>query len=317
MNPENTIRQFNTPDTRWELWGCKTHEDFLQQFLVKGKFHKDVSEDIIKEYTTVEHLVAHSFYYYPMFDEAFSKTTRIFEMAVKISCNQLGVKPSGKGHIPLYAYISKLKEHYGDLSGDWERERELRNLFAHPEKHFFMGPINRFYAFQHFINIINKLFISKDKLEEVSKNTKALTRKFKDFNKGIFHFDFDDNRYVVESAIPHKCIYKDGKSLSFWEFSPILVKFPQTIDEYSVIKPFYKILLNVELKDGILYGLDVESNKHVMVCKSSNPLDAIVTERYYKMYASSEETVKSFYEGDKSNFIAQQLSLFEYEYCWD
>ncbi|KAB2872050.1 MAG: hypothetical protein F9K37_01510 [Bacteroidales bacterium] len=312
-----SIINYLEPDSRWSLWHCKTNEEFIEKFLVKGKFHKDVPEDVIKEYTTVEHLVAHSFYYYPMFDEAFSKTTRIFEMAVKLRCDQLGVKPSGKGFIPLNNYISALKEYYGDISEDWENEKKLRNLFAHPEKHFFMGPINRFYAFQHFVNIINKLFSSREKLDEVKNNTIELANKFKNFKKGIFILDSEDKLFVIERVVPHICIYKNEKSYSFWEFRPILTKFPQTMDEYSTINPLYRIIENLEFKDNTISGLDAKSNNHIKIYKSNSPIDNKVALNYKSMYTSSDERVKHVYEGHINNFIAQQLSLFEYEFCWD
>ncbi len=88
----DSFNYFHTPDPIWETWGINTHEQFLDDFIVKGKFHTNVPESVVKEYEIVERLFCYSYYSYQLIDETFSKVTRIFEGAVNLRLDELNIK---------------------------------------------------------------------------------------------------------------------------------------------------------------------------------------------------------------------------------
>jgi hypothetical protein len=145
---------YHTPDETWKVFGFHTYESYIQHYLIKGNFHNKVPQDILDAYTTVEYLIAHAYYYYPMYDEAFSKSLRIIEMAIKIRCAELKielmheVKVKGKPKIikkdlkRLIHDLSK-KEKGKDFDNSLNGLRELRNSNMHPDMNAFMGGMSR------------------------------------------------------------------------------------------------------------------------------------------------------------------------------
>ena len=86
------IEIFHKPDSRWTIWGADTYDAFIKLFMIYGKFHKDVPKKIVDDFQIVERLICYSYYYYPLIDEAFSKSTRVFESAVRLKLADLGLE---------------------------------------------------------------------------------------------------------------------------------------------------------------------------------------------------------------------------------
>jgi len=53
---------------------AKTSAEFAQHWIVMGHFHAQVPDDIQESYKTVEYLMAHAWYHWPMFDEMIAIT---------------------------------------------------------------------------------------------------------------------------------------------------------------------------------------------------------------------------------------------------
>lgn len=158
-------KEFHTPDTTWDLWKCDSFEEYLKQYLIRGNFHKGVPKDITDAFNTVEHLIAHAYYYYPMYDEALSKVLRTIEMAVRIKCKEHGIateRKNKKGNntpVPLGQLIDSLtkKEPEKDLNLSLDTFRYLRNSLMHPERNSFMGGMS-IAAIIRSVNSLNELF---------------------------------------------------------------------------------------------------------------------------------------------------------------
>lgn len=48
-----------------------------------------VPEDIVKDYEIVEYIMAYTYYYYPMFEEALRKLLTMYEMALKLKYKEV------------------------------------------------------------------------------------------------------------------------------------------------------------------------------------------------------------------------------------
>src|SRR5690554_2604864 len=83
--------EYFEPDSRWKLYQVFSLEEYVEKFVVKCKFHKDVPADIQDAWQTVEYLLAHAYYHWPMYDEGFKKALLIVEMAVKLRAKELDI----------------------------------------------------------------------------------------------------------------------------------------------------------------------------------------------------------------------------------
>lgn len=77
------FREAPEADSAWEIFGSKNKQEFINQFFISKNCHKDVPEQIVKELEYAEYLQSHSYYFYPMYGDVFSRLTRVFEMAIK------------------------------------------------------------------------------------------------------------------------------------------------------------------------------------------------------------------------------------------
>ena len=135
------------PDKRWEIWDIKTKEEFVDKFVVPGKFHNKVPQDVVEAFKTVSYLMAHAYFYYPIYDEAMSKALLVMEMAVKFKAKELAVnlklEPNKKGDVydkKLYQVIEEIceRKHLKFLQPEFDRARNMRNSKMHPDKHVIM-----------------------------------------------------------------------------------------------------------------------------------------------------------------------------------
>ncbi|MEQ1747395.1 MAG: hypothetical protein ABMA02_18335, partial [Saprospiraceae bacterium] len=79
---------YHTPDFIWEAFGAPDFESYTHVFVVEGRFHKDVPEAVRESYTVAEHIMAHAYYHYPMYEEGLVKLLRTLEMGVRMRCEQ-------------------------------------------------------------------------------------------------------------------------------------------------------------------------------------------------------------------------------------
>ncbi len=83
------------PDEIWKIFRVKSESDFRDRDLLKGKFHPLVPEKIINDYKIVERLTYYSYFDYSLLDEAFSKSTLIFEASITLKLEMSGLKKRG------------------------------------------------------------------------------------------------------------------------------------------------------------------------------------------------------------------------------
>jgi hypothetical protein len=131
------------PDPLMHYYQIHSGDEFVKSYLIKGDFGPKVPEDIIKSYKTVEYLMAHSYYHWPMYDEAFWKVLGIYEMAIQFRCKELGIElKNSKGWRKSLDVLQKeLIEilRLEEFQYSFDRIRVLRNDLAHPEMHSFGG----------------------------------------------------------------------------------------------------------------------------------------------------------------------------------
>lgn len=159
-------RSYFEPDPLMRYYQIRSEEEFVKAYLVKGDFGPNVPEDIINSYKTAEYLMAHSYYHWPMYDEAFWKVLGIHEMAVKFRCKELGIEllkrgKAGKKDQPKNLgtlHIELMKRLNLEIFGyTFDKVLEYRNEKAHSEKHAFGGTLYKMHI-EKFVKFINLIF---------------------------------------------------------------------------------------------------------------------------------------------------------------
>lgn len=262
------------PDEIWEVFNVKSEDDFREKYLQKGKFHSLVPETIIDDYKVVERLMYYSYFNYPLIDEAFSKSTRIFEASVTLKLEISGLKRDG--FESLHSKLTRLKELCSnDLFEQWKAAKELRNHFAHREAGRLMG-IFLMNGFKQNLNLINSIFLESSTILIKENNLKDLLQQSEHLVKGLFILEYRNTKILISGARPFTTgiISNIGKSL--WVFTPIIGnKIIQHVNDFPA-----SLILKLE---------NVQTNE-----KGLNAIDSVTKEVIQLTVTENVENVKKF-----------------------
>jgi len=319
MNPY----EFLQPDPRWAIWGCQTHEQYLEKYLLSGKFHSSVSVKIKEAYKTVERLIVYSYFYYPMEEEVGSKLTRIFEMAIRIRAQEHGIaieKKNKTGKITpesLSALINKLKYHpssHQEWAEEWVDFKNLRNLHAHP-----MGPnygaAANLMLVAPMINVINSIFIEKEWFNAARDKVKVLQNKAEFYSKGVYVLDLSGRRLIITRAIPILVSHDERRSI--WIMEPVGLQFPQNMEEYFSFNPIIIRLSDLYIDGESIKATDYVNDQRIIITPSDHPSDLAYTKNYFLQRNTAEEQVRIVYDQNFNYHLYYESQRFMYDEFWE
>jgi len=313
---DKLIEEYHRPDERWGLWGINSYDEFIQKFMVIGKFHKGIPPEIIEEYKVVERLLCYSYYHFPLLDEAFSKVTRIFEAAVKLRMEELEI-PAKKGYESLYDKIKKIEPFISTtLFEEWIAAKEQRNTFAHPTAGSLKGIIHFRGLFQ-MVNIINTVFLDKNKIDESEGLLSNLKNESDHFRDGLFKFKFGDKNYLIWSLVPYSCFETQSILKSFWVVNPVLTYFPQTLEKLDFSFPIALRLANLKITKDSFEAENLASGQKVYATLTNDPRNLDLLKRHKELVESSELIVRKHYELRMRFEMGCELTKFLYDECWN
>jgi hypothetical protein len=207
-------------DIIWKSFGVTSDTDFIDKFVLKGKFHSLVPVIIVEDYKLVERLLFYSYFHYPLLDEAFSKSTRIFEASVTLKLEIVGLKKK-EGFESLHSKLNRLEKYCSkDLHQQWLAAKEWRNSFAHREAGVLMG-ITLINALKHNLNMINSLFLDVTAIHEKEKEHGKLLKKCEHLLYGQFILDDGIKKILICAARPYTTGITKNVGKSLWVFIPI------------------------------------------------------------------------------------------------
>lgn len=205
---EKGVLPYHEPDFIWQSFqGVTDFESFIEKFVMPGRFHQGVPEAIVKSYRIAEHIIAHSWYHYPVIDEALVKLLRTMELAVKLRCEQLGIplhaqdKKSIKRKKQLNGLIDELKiaEPDKDIVEILHWLRGVRNYLMHPERETLVGAI----AFNHIrqcLIMYNALFLSNEVFQRSKVKLGEMQSLLKELTGYLCVLEHTGFRYIVYEA---------------------------------------------------------------------------------------------------------------------
>jgi hypothetical protein len=256
------------PDDRWPIFGVTTKNDYLAKYLIRWHFHANVPKDIQEAFETVEYLLAHAWYHYPLYDEGMNKALRIMEMAVRLKAIATGIdtKTKERKDRPLFQLIKEITkgDHFTELRQQLDRFREMRNLQMHPKHHGFMGGTNRQPAnIKLVVNLINRMFMEEDWHVQVHQHTEAMERLLKTWE--CHPLITGSGKPLLRRIIAFQ-VYGPWLHLVA---EPILLHPAEPITKHQVVAPIQFRIQNFENTPAGISGKD-ENNGIISVSCSSD-----------------------------------------------
>jgi hypothetical protein len=302
------MQDWYTADTTWSLFSTtQTREDYVQHMVIPGRFHAQVPPDVTASYVTVEYLMAHAWYHYPMYDEALKKLLGIFEMAIKLRCDQLGISityavtnDSGKTIHRSKTLANLLKEYEQkepakQLKGWLNHTRELRNIFSHPRQHSFAGGTFR----QHIIvgvNLLNLIFEDPS----VATTAQHLQQQFEqnngDLQDGLFILEHTGERFLVTGMQLTSVFPTPSGWVYYCAFKPVLREVFQSLSNHRYPPPLIVALQHPVRAGDTLEGTDLKTQTAVRVGPNNHPDNVQALQQHQLEWAQLDELDQSSYE---------------------
>ncbi|GHA76673.1 hypothetical protein [Pontibacter akesuensis] len=310
-------------DERWTAIGVEDREDYVRHYVVEGRFHASVHEDVVKAYQTAEHLMALAWYHYPVYDEALKKLLGILEMAVKLRCQDIGIpleeinKKGRRYSFRLEELMDKLCEQEPEKDLKWQLHhgRKLRNNFAHPDRHSFMGGLFVL-PFIPLINTLNLLFLETAVVVAAKEHLAYLQQRFAKYQEGLFVLEREDKRYLITKAIPHHTHETSEGWISFWSFAPVLLNGFESLSKHSYSRPLLLTLTNLENIGSAFVGVDLETGAQVRIIPTNHPCNLEMLAQHKTDLNRLDEIDRMLYGRYVEDEVAKKLSRFKYKYCW-
>lgn len=318
--------EYYEPDSTWEVFGITNREEFVNQYVVEGRFHKIVPEDIVKAFKTVTYLMAHSYYHYPMYDEAMNKALIVMEMAVKLKAKQLEIPlkmtPNKNGveyDVKLGKLIDKicLIEHLSFLKQDFDRARDIRNSRVHPEEYTLSGFLG--YTDKNamlFINLINLLFLPENEMQSLITKQEQLEKQLEKFKNNLFVVEFNDTKILIDTIHKFKFLKNLNHKLLILFVNPIRIDAFETITNKTYGDPLLLKLKDFEIDSLNINGVDLENNP-IKIYKNIKPENLEKALYYYNELSKVSERDLYIFISSNSNKSLWEMEKIIYENCWD
>ena len=288
-------------DEAWQAFGIRNKQDFINEFFISKNMHSGVPKEIVKEMETFELLQQYSMYTYRLYDDAFGRLTRIFEMALKVRIEQLGQFQKGD---TLVKIIGKIANSYPkELTPLLDWGRKMRNMGAHPRPGTLMGSMLKL-PILRMTNLINDIFREKEFLLGENEKVKLLGTEFEYMKKGLWKCD----EYLIQAV--ELLAYREGYTL--WTLKPVSPKFPQSVDEVFH-EPFYITLKQYALNGKDMVGVDAKG-RTIVLEKTRKKEYIEMLENYRSQFTSSPPNVKDTIKFMLNHNIEYEIQKFKNTY---
>ncbi len=312
--------EYHQPDNRWEIFGLPDFETYRQKLVVKGLFHPSVPKDVVEAYEVAEYTMAHAYYHYPLYEEAFSKLLRITEMAVKLRCKQLGIELKSSGssfNKTLSTLINELciAEPDKDLKPGLNMTRNIRNMFMHPDRHTYSGAMCKG-AIQSTITLLNEMFIPGPIFIPFLKRHEEIKEELIDYQKGLFVLEYQEKRYLIESVTIEAAILVTGKWIYYMATHPVTLNIGEQMKNHSYSMPLLYFVGDLSSEDNYISANEVENNIPIKITATDNTDDLVRYQKFISERQEATENDKAIYDLYMKDLITSKENEFWYKWLW-
>ncbi|MFA8436794.1 MAG: hypothetical protein ACEPOZ_19990 [Marinifilaceae bacterium] len=276
----NHIVKYNIPDSTWSAFtDAKTYEEYQKNYVIKGKFHKHVPEDIVNDYEIVEHIMAQSYFYYPMYSEALRKLLTTYEMALKLKYKQIkGYDWKGE-KITLEDDKIRKGNNLDTLirwlhqNGHLERNldfylhmKEIRNINMHPRQYSFMGA-SASSIIRPLVNIFSEIFVPSEIVQDRQTKLNHYKEEFISLGAGPFVLNYNSSRFLIFQVEPLS--YLNEKLFTvFW---PIFDRIPESSESSEMPDPILLSLSDLSCSKHEIQAKDFFSGQEINITTTNHP----------------------------------------------
>lgn len=315
--------EYHEPAAQWEIFGMSDFESYCEKSVVKGVFHPSVPKDVVDAYEVAEYMMAHAYYHYPLYDEAFSKLLRITEMAVKIRCQHLGIDM--KKTILRKGVPTIVDKTFNDLINDLGKKepsknikkglhglREMRNSLIHRDRHGFSGSMS-YGVIKVGVTVLNKIFISEQMLLSFQSHLKITQTKLSSINRGASIFT--NKGYLVERVEVRDALFVKGEWLYLVVIHPVTERIEEQVErnEYKIPEMFVVKELVVGGDSIVMKEVNADNDISIITTKK----DANIAT--HNKFIADRKAAKSKIKRWRINPIGLPTSRhndFLYEWLW-
>lgn len=306
--------EYFEPDSRWELYQVTTKEEYVDKFVVKGKFHSDVPTDIQDAWQTVEYLLAHAYYYWPMYDEGFKKALLIVEMAVRFRAKELGVslKKQNNSDSRLVDIINDVfqEPHFQFLKDDINRARKIRNSQFHPDSNSYMGGLGNMVSnnLKLIVIVLNDIFKSSEEHKTLYQRSFNVSGSIEGFENALLVLEYNKPSILIDQILGFKII----KDKLYLFLNPIRNNISEILSHHYNLYPKVICLSEYEINSNGIKGITPEGDS-VRIFKT-NKKENLETHKAYlsKINRGENSDWRICLEGLKHNTSWKMVEL-EYE----
>lgn len=312
--------EYHQPDSRWEIFGLPDFETYQQKLVVKGLFHPSVPKDVVEAYEIAEYMMAHAYYHYPLYEEAFSKLLRITEMAVKLRCTQLGIELKkscssfNKNFSTLINDLCKA-EPEKDFKEGLDRLRRLRNSFMHPDKHTYSGSMAKG-AIQSTVTLLNEMFIAGKIFKQLLQQQESVEKQIYNYRNGLFVLEYMDKRYLIEGIEINAAILVSDKWIYYLVAHPISINICEDMKKHSYSMPLLYFVTDLSSGDNCITANEVENNDPVKITITDHRDNLVTYQKFVCERQQAAENDKTIYDHYMKDTIARKENEFWYKWLW-
>lgn len=296
---------YHHQDVRWKYLGAKDYNMYLKWYVVKGHFHSLVPKDVVESYSVAEYMMAHSWYHYPLYSEAFSKLLLIIEMAVKLRCQQLDIpllalnKKKGREEAKrlelLMADLCKAEPEKG-LEHQFKAARKLRNSMMHPKQHTYSGGMTR-NTILAMVVMLNKMFLPRQLWRSFQQQLEFINRHWTTFHNGLFVLQYNNQRCLIEGIDINAALPNEDNWMYHVIARPVLLNIGEQMATHRYDPQIMLTLTHMEFENAELRALDSQSNLPVVVTPSDHPDNIAVYHKFTAEKEAASEDDRMIYEG--------------------
>lgn len=307
------------PDSVWGLFNVKSEAEYIDRYLIEGRFHERVPQDVLKNYETIEYLMRFAWYNYGIYESAVTKLLMTLEMAVKIRAKEKEIpsytidKKQRKWDKNLQTLISEVT----GLENDDERLqilnnlRFIRNKLAHPDSHSAIGVLVR-NKIVPTINAINELF---EEEEQQAHDHLTVQNQIMALNGQCLVLELEDKKLLVSGVELLESF--NSKTPSYLLFIEPLIEHSKDYFSKDLYPTFIALSLSsILFAEGVLFAKDRNDNPiKLYVCNKE--LNVRRFKEFLANKQSASKTVKFTYEHGLQSFRFEQKELFKYNFYWN
>ena len=318
------MQAYHEPDDRWTMFdGVTDFESYCNLFLIKGKFHPLVHEDVVKAFETVEYLLAHAWYHWQMYDEAAVKAALIVEMAVRKKCAAWGfpLKFETKKKEARSKHLSELmndlckKEPLKNLDWHFENTRKIRNSIAHPGQHSFMGPVAKGFIVRT-INLLNRIFLPENYFTECNEQLTRVQQQALAYKNVPVLLEYAD-KWCLTEILEIVAAAKTGDGWFYYiTLHPVVANIAESIELHCYAPAHDFFVSGLCFEDGAVSAIETNTLHMVRISISQHPENIAVFQKYQKEREDAENSNKLIYETNYAGETARTEAVFWNRFLW-